>query len=193
MSYFDPRAELDYSGFQEVDPELDNATGYFQAKVVARPGSVDADNIGPLPRQTPFAPGEREAFQAARDRLDRAMQVAGIVPNTPQEWQTTPDLYERLLLNVLAKHTESYTKADCLSAGAERLQRLRDGVGDVPGIVAEALAEPHRKGVLREVKIVDATGREIREFVGPKRAWMNPLKAPLQVSPIYVDGRPHRT
>lgn len=194
MSVSDYKTEADlHRDRQRLDLERNAHTGYLTDPVVARRGDIEADPVGfnyQEPKEV-FAPGEREAFQAARDRLDRAMQVAGIAPTYPQSHQT-PATYERALLNVLAQHTVNYTRSDCLRASDEQVQRMRDGVRDgmgalkTPGILDEALAEPYRKGIMREVKIVDRTGRESTEFVGPKSIWMNPLKgiAQIQIGPF---------
>jgi len=184
-AYHDPRAELDYSEFQEVDPALDRS-GYLPGKVVARPNTIDADYVGPNPRSTPFGPGEREQFQAVRSRLDRALQVCRITPSTPQEKQT-PVEYEAELLRALQNHT---TKPISFSA-----QDTPEGVIATctrRNVVADALAEPYRKGELRQVLTFDQAGREIREFVGVKSQWMNPLKSPAIISPIYIDDVPQQ-
>ncbi|WP_109481511.1 hypothetical protein [Paraburkholderia sp. C35] len=189
-----------YRARQQLDAERANHVGYMQGgPFVTRRGTIEADPVGynyQQPKEV-FAPGEREAFQAKRDRLDRAMQVAGICPVFPQSHQT-PATYERALLDVLTEHTVNYTRADCLRASDEQLQIMRDGVRDgmgrlkTPGILDEVLAEPHRKGIMKEIKTVDQSGREWTEFVGPKSLWMNPLKGQIQGTCIAVDGKPQR-
>jgi hypothetical protein len=177
--FFDPRADLDYSDFQEVGEMI-------VAKPVPR--GVDADYSGPYPRYE-FAPGEKEAFQAVRDRLDRALQATGVVPSTPQEG-STPKTYEASLLKALAKHT---------SGRASRMQfspqETPDGVITTLNrldVVADALTEPARQGRLAHIKTTDQSGRTIHEYVGSKSEWMNQLKAPVLISPIFIDQVPQR-
>jgi len=177
--YHDPRAELDYNDFHPVS---DNQP----VKYIAR--GVDADFLGPNPRQTPFAVGEKEAFQAVRDRLDRALQATRVIPSTPQEFQT-PEMYEASLLGELAKHSTRLARTE-FSKQLPPEEVIATCIKH--NVVADALTEPVRQNRLAEIVTRDATGREIREYVGAKSSWMNPLKGPVLASPIHIDGEPQR-
>lgn len=185
VEYHDPYAPLDYTQFAEVDPALEKS-GYLPGKIIAHPGTIEADYIGLNPRQTPFAPGEREQFEAVRQRLDRALQACRVVPSAPQEYQTA-STYEASLLTALAKHTARPIEFSRQLPAEEVISTCQRR-----GVVADALGEPARQGRLAEIRTFDHSGREIREFVGNKRLWMDPLKLPAQVGPICIDDVPQR-
>ncbi|NPT33448.1 hypothetical protein [Paraburkholderia xenovorans] len=184
--YHDPYAPLDYSQFVEVP---DSPTGYLRAPVIARPNTIDSDYVGPNPRQSPLSPVERQQFEQVRQRLDRAMQVTGIVPSMPQESQS-PQQYEAGLLRALASHAVGGRfKSVDMSRSSD--QQVIDSC-EAHGIVDEVLDAPRREGRLAAIRTTDRTGREITEYVGAKSVWMTPLKAPAFVSPIHLDGQPQR-
>ena len=180
QEFFDPRAELDYSDFQEV--------GEFET-VKHVPKGIDADVPGPWPRQSPMPPSERAQFEQARQKLDRALQVCRVCPSMPQEGQT-PAMYEASLLKELARHAGGRIARTDFSPQYSPENVIASC--ETYDVVGKALAEPARLGKLAEIVTTDATGREIREFVGAKSTWMNPLKSPLQYSPLYIDDQPQR-
>lgn len=159
-------------------------TSYFDTEIMlpVKTG-IDRDWLGPAPKAT-FKPGEKEAFQAVRDRLDRVLQVTRTVPSFPQH-SHTPESYEQDLLAVVAQHSEKFSTFD-----RQHGLLLRKYA---PQIIQDAMREPHRKGELREVVTVDRSGREIREYVGSKSGWLGAFKGPVQVSAIHIDGQPQRT
>jgi hypothetical protein len=161
--------------------------------VPAEPRGLAADFPGPFPRQS-FAPGERAEFERVRAELDTPLQIAGVHPSMPQEHQTAT-AYEGLLVKELAAHTENYRLQK--NPTVEKLARqgyFTDKYKE--GIVAEVMAEPYIKGELRPVRKIDRSGRKITEFIGSKRAWMAPYRAPALVnedgSILSVDGQPRR-
>lgn len=145
------------------------------------PQGLDKDWPGPAPKET-FKLGEREAFQAARDRLDRVLQVTRIVPSYPQQYHT-PATYEEGLLAEVAKHSERFTTFD--RQHGKLLTKY------AKSIVEDAMSEPRRQGRLAEIKTVDRSGRTVTEFVGAK-TWLDQFRAPVTVSAIYLDGQPQR-
>jgi hypothetical protein len=145
---------------------------------------VAADFPGPLCK-TDYAPGEVDAYDAVREHLDSALQVAHIAPYQPA-MGADPLQYQAGLLGALAQHTESYTTWDADSMDARVFNKYRDR------ILGEVMQEPHRLGTLAEVKTVDRAGREIREFVGNMKSWTSQFEGQVMVSPIYLDGQPQR-
>lgn len=140
---------------------------------------LDADWPGPNPRRS-FAPGERQAFEAVRDRLDTVLQITGVRPSFPQE-HLTPTAYEGLLLTAVAHATPgSGLRADSGVEGLARTGYLARHHG--ARIVSEAMESPRRQGRLAPVKKIDGSGRQITEYVGSARAWMQPFLAPAQVN-----------
>lgn len=185
-AYHDPRAPLNYDDFVEVP---DSPTGYLRAPVIARPNTIDSDYVGPNPRQTPLSPAERAQFEQVRQRLDHALQACRVVPSVPQESQS-PQQYEASLLRALASHaTGGRFKSVDMSRSSD--QQVIASC-EAHGIVDEAIDAPRREGRLAPIRTTDRTGREITEYVGAKRAWMDPLKAPAFISPIVLDGVPQR-
>lgn len=144
---------------------------------------IAADLPGPLPLDIPDA--ELESYCAVRSMYDESLQIAAVKPLAPQRHCTSAVDYERQLLGDLARHTQQYSCLDTTSIPNELLRSFAER------IIADARTEPHRLGRLREVVKLDRTGRECREFHGPK-TWMNQFKAPRFLSPIYVDGQPQR-
>ncbi|CAE6944127.1 hypothetical protein R75471_05524 [Paraburkholderia domus] len=158
-------------------------TSYHDLEIVPpKPQGVDRDFPGPCVK-TDYAPGEKAAFQAVRQRLDRPLQVCGIAPLQPQE-RHDPASYEADLLAVVAQHTERFTTFD-----ASHGPLLRKYANQ---IVADAMHEPARKGELREVRTTDRSGREITEYVGSKKSWMQHFEGPTMLGTFYVNGQPQR-
>jgi hypothetical protein len=145
------------------------------------PKGLDADFAGPAPKRD-FRPGEAAGFEGIRASLDRVLQVCDIAPSQPQ---TGHDLktYTRDLLAEVAKHTVKY------STFASRKGSPDAHLEYAERIIADAMEEPYRKGVLREIKTVDRSGREVFEFVGNKSQWMSRWKGPVQQM-THVDGIP---
>ncbi|MGP8439948.1 hypothetical protein ACT2FY_32275 [Paraburkholderia fungorum] len=158
-------------------------SSYFDTEIVppVKTG-IDADWLGPMPRES-FSVGEKEQFQGVRDRLDRVLQVTRVVPSYPQQHHT-PQSYEEGLLAEVAKHSEKFTTFDRQHGPLLRKY--------APQIIQDAMNEPHRLGILREIKMVDRSGREISEFVGDKSGWLGQFKGPMLTGPICIDGQPQR-
>lgn len=145
---------------------------------------VAADFPGPLAK-TAYAPGEVDAFDAVREHLGPALQVASIAPYQPA-MGADPLQYQAGLLGALAQHTESFTTWDAEHMDARVFDKYKGR------ILAEVMQEPHRLGTLAEVKTVDRAGREIHEFVGNMKSWTSQFEGPVMASPIYLDGQPQR-
>lgn len=148
------------------------------------PQGIAADPSGANPKQFPGwgSPG-LEPYKKVRTEFDIALQATGERAYFPQADVRDVGDYRRQLLTQLTRHTANYQRVDARFIGDADLPRMQKQ------IIADALTEPHRQGRLAEVKVIDRTGREVSEFIGPKSAWMAPLKGRVQATGVRVDGK----
>jgi hypothetical protein len=140
---------------------------------------TDRDYPGGVPK-TVFDGNERQQFEEVRERLDDALQVAGVSPFQPQAFQD-PLKYELGLLNVLAKKVRHPMLSEQMPASD--VARFRDK------IINAVLAQPAREGRLCGVIKRDRAGREVHTFYGAK-TWMRPFQANAQTSPLFDGNQP---
>ncbi|MGQ7938874.1 hypothetical protein [Paraburkholderia sp. D1E] len=146
---------------------------------------IAADSPGPSPRES-YGPGERQRFEAIRGHVDRALQATGENVYQPQIGHKSPEAYTKAVLGVLAKHTEQHKRLATWSIPDRSLAEYTQK------IVGDALDSPRREGRLAEIVIVDRSGREVREFVGSKKSWMQHFEGPTMLGTIYINGQPQR-
>jgi methionine salvage enolase-phosphatase E1 len=124
-------------------------------------------------------------MEQIRERSDEIMQASKKVRYLPES-DETPDQYRMRLIHSLKSETPLKNLKASASASGENLDKLE------AKIYADAWATARNAPDLRAIIRIDATGREITEFVGAKRAWMSAYQAPGILSAVHVNGRPCR-
>lgn len=117
---------------------------------------------------------EHRAFNAVRAQYDRVLQATGSTPYYPTAECKTPNDYRRQLLATIAPHTQTYKGTNARAISDEGLAHVE------AKIIADAMQEPRRLGVLREIRTKDRSGRDVLEFVGDS-GWFRSMKGPVSV------------
>ncbi|MFM0501941.1 hypothetical protein [Paraburkholderia caffeinilytica] len=128
-------------------------------------------------------------FEAVTSEFTAPIQAAGL-PTTAlnPSWYDTPLDYRRAMVTKLQKTLPQNTPASI--RGTLSPQATADMVGTTAERVKTAVMQAASAGpTLRAMVRQDATGREITEFVGAKKMWMQQYTAPAMLMKRIGDAK----